>query len=134
MKRLLKPGFKFLGICFLLILWIAIPISYAQEGYVSPEDASGYVGEVKTVCGVVVGTKYAIKSRGQPTFLNLNRPYLHHIFTIVIWGSDRHKFEHPPEVYYKNKKVCVTGLITEYRGKPQIIIHAPDRITVKSDS
>jgi len=28
----------------------------------------------------------------------------------------------------------VTGLLTEYRGKPQIIIHAPDRITIKSDS
>ena len=73
-----------MAISLLLTVVILISISYAQEGYITAEDAVKYVGEVKTVCGVVVGTKYAIKSRGQPTFLNLNRPYPHHISTIVI--------------------------------------------------
>ena len=134
MKRLTRANCVSAAISLLLTFSLLISISYAQKEYISPEEAQNHIGEAKTVCGVVVGTKYAIKSRGQPTFLNLNRPYPHHIFTIVIWGSDRHKFEHRPEVYYKDKKVCVTGLITEYRGKPQIIIHAPDRITIKSDS
>lgn len=131
MKRLTRPNCVPAAISLLLILSILISISYAQKEYITPEEAQSYIGEVKTVCGVVAGTKYAIKSKGQPTFLNLGQPYPHHVFTIVIWGSDRHKFKHRPEVYYKNKKVCVTGLITEYRGEPQIIIHAPDRIAVE---
>lgn len=43
------------------------------------------------------------------------------IFTIVIWGSDRHKFN-SPERRYNNKKICATGTISSYRGIPQIVV------------
>jgi len=31
-----------------------------------------HVGETRTVCGNVVSTHYGVKSKGQPTFLNLD--------------------------------------------------------------
>jgi hypothetical protein len=50
------------------------------------------------------------------------------IFTVVIWGSDRNKFKNPPEVFFKEKRVCVTGQIDTYRGKPEIIVRDPSQV------
>ena len=126
-------GFIFYLIVIFLIFCLSslVLISHAQERYISPEEAHKYIGEIQTVCGTVASTKYAIRSRGQPTFLNLNRPYPNHIFTIVIWGADRYKFKNPPEIFLKGKTICVTGLITTYRGKPQIIVQDPSQINIR---
>ncbi len=102
-----------------------------KEDYIRPEDASKYVGEVITVCGYVVSTKYASKSKGQPTFLNLDKPYPDQIFIVVIWGNDRHLFNRPPEKKYKGKNICVTGQIIIYRGIPEIIVEDPSQIIIR---
>ncbi|MDA2918721.1 DNA-binding protein [Desulfobacterota bacterium AH_259_B03_O07] len=125
-KRL---NFQFFVIHFLLFFSFLCISSYAQN--ITPEDASNYVGETKTICGKVASSKYAVKSRGSPTFLNLNKPYPNHIFTVVIWGSDRHKFKNSPELFYKGENICVTGLINIYRGKPQIIVDKPSQIEIQ---
>lgn len=101
--------------------------SYAQ-GQLSPEEAQGHIGENQTVCGMVASTNFAASSKGQPTFLNLNRPYPNHIFTVVIWGQNRPRFKNPPEEFFDGKRICVTGEITTYRGKPQIEVQAPSQI------
>ena len=125
-----KPSFP---LFFLLTIFLLqASISFTQAETISPEQAHQFIGQIKTVCGTVVNTKYAIYSRGQPTFLNLNRPYPNHIFTAVIWGSERHKFKSPPETYYKGKRICVSGMITSYRSKPQIFIRDHSQIIVKS--
>jgi len=92
--------------------------------------AKDHVGETATVCGKGVSARYSDKSRGQPTFLNLDRPYPNHIFTIVIWGSDRSKFN-TPEDAYRDKQICVTGKFESYQGVPQIIARDPGQIQVK---
>lgn len=90
------------------------------EGITSAQ-ASGHVGERTTVCGKVVGANYASGSKGSPTFLNFDKPYPNHPFVVVIWGSDRSNFPSSPEKHYLNKRLCATGLIETYKGKPQII-------------
>jgi hypothetical protein len=59
-----------------------------------------------TVCGQVASATYAVRSRGRPTFLNLDRPYPRKIFTALIWGENRNKFSVPPEKLYNGKEVC----------------------------
>ena len=49
-------------------------------------------------------------------------------FTVVIWGQNRGNFPQPPESYYAGKSICVTGLIQEYEGIPQIEVTTPDDI------
>ncbi len=105
--------------------------SKTQKEYISPKEAHKYIGEVKTVRGMVVSSFCSFKSKGKPTFLNLDKPYPNHIFTVVIWGSDKDKFKNPPEDFYKGKTICVKGLIKEYRGKPQIVVSDPSQITIK---
>jgi hypothetical protein len=93
-------------------------------------EAKEHFGETATVCGPVVSTRYAESSKGQPTFLNLEKPYPNQIFTVVIWGSNRSKFK-TPEEGYKDKKICVTGKITAYDGLPEIIADDPKQIHVE---
>ena len=97
-------------------------------GSISPNVASNYIGEDKTVCGKVVSTYYARSSNGAPTFLNLNRPYPNQVFTIVIFEENRDNFRGKPEKIYNHKNICVTGTIDEYNGIPQIVVESDYQI------
>ena len=95
---------------------------------ITPEDAINHIGQEATVCGTVSGANYSSRSDGQPTYINLNRPYPNEIFTILIWGVDRNNFPGAPENYYKSKRICVSGKIEEYKGTPQIIVRSANQI------
>jgi DNA/RNA endonuclease YhcR with UshA esterase domain len=98
-----------------------------QADHITATEASSHVGQVATVCDTVVSPKYLSSSRSQPTFLNLDKPYPNQVFTVVIFGSDRRKFG-APEVKYRGKRICSTGLIKVYRGVPEIIATEPSQI------
>jgi len=57
--------FKFLLIMALLVGLVFIV--YAQET-ITPEDAAQYIGQQKTVCGMVASAHFVTKTKGQPTF------------------------------------------------------------------
>jgi len=105
----------------------APPISIADADRVSPADAINHVGHMVTVCGRVASAKYATSANRQPTFLNLDKPYPNHVFTAVIWGSDRAAFPYAPESL-ADHRICVTGTIQVYRGKAEIIVSGPNQI------
>ena len=105
---------------FVVVVLSTVSIALAQET-VSPEGAAEFIGQHKAVCGTAAGAHFAARSKGQPTFLNLDKPYPNQIFTVLIWGSDRSKFEKPPEMPYSGKEICVTGMIQSYQGRPEII-------------
>ena len=108
---------------------VASASCWAGEKRITASEASSYIGQSATVCGNVASTKYAYRSKGQPTFLNLDEPYPSQIFTALIWGSDRPAFG-SPETTYSGKSICVTGQIKNYRGKPEIIVRNPRQITL----
>ena len=116
----------------LCVIATAIPL-YAQtpkSRTLSAAEAKDHIGEPATVCGSVASTRYAASSRGRPTFLNLDKPYPNHIFTVVIWGQNRAKFGRP-EGEYRGKDICVSGKIGSYRGVPQIVASEPSQIKVQ---
>jgi DNA/RNA endonuclease YhcR with UshA esterase domain len=96
-------------------------------------EAKAHIGETNTVCGLVTGGRFLDSSKGKPTFLNFERPYPDHTFTVVIFESDRAKFENPPETWFDGKTVCVTGAVIEYRGKPEIVVHDPSQIVIQGE-
>jgi len=102
----------------------------AQTAPITAREAKDHIGETRTVCGKVLSTRYAPQSKGQPTFLNLDKPYPNPIFTILIWGENRSKFG-APESKYRDADVCVTGKISDYRGTPEIIATDPSQISQK---
>ena len=118
------------------IRWFALPIfvgffalpTLAQKKY-SASEAKEHFGETTTVCGEVVSTRYAASTKGEPTFLNLDKSYPNQIFTIVIWESNRRKFG-VPETDYKSNRICVSGKITAYAGLPEIVADDPKQIQI----
>lgn len=95
----------------------------------SAAEAADHVGERATVCGPVASTAYLPRVRGQPTFLNLGKPYPDQLFTVVIWDRYRPRFGEP-EKRYAGKEICVSGRIEEHEGTPQIEARAPAWIEV----
>ena len=113
----------------LSLILLASALCWAGGRTITASEASAYVGQTATVCGYVASAKYAYRSKGQPTFLNLDEPYPRQIFTALIWGNDRPAFG-APETTYSGKSICVTGRIKNYRGKPEIIVSSPSQIRV----
>jgi len=105
-------------------------ITAEEQATITPAQAAKYVGKYKTVCGQVASTYYAYKSKGKPTFINLDKPYPDQIFTVMVWGSDRKNFKFKPEDFYRDKKICVEGKIKDYKGVSEIIIKTPKEVTV----
>lgn len=98
-------------------------------GAIRAVEASARVGESATVCDFVASATH-LRSGRRPTFLNLGRPFPEHDLTVVIWGADRARFDAPPEDEYRNAWICVTGEITVYRGRPQILVRQPAAIRI----
>jgi endonuclease/exonuclease/phosphatase family metal-dependent hydrolase len=99
----------------------------ASPPRLEPDEAARHVGQTATVCGTVASTHFAEDSKGRPTFLNLGRPYPDQSFTVVIFGDDRAAFGEP-ERRYRGQRICVSGTIELYKGKPQIVAHTPHQI------
>lgn len=93
----------------------------------APADAASHVGEEATVCGVITGAKFSDHRNRQPTFLDFGPPHPDQEFTVLIWGADRAKFDYAPESL-RGEKICVTGTITEFKGKPEIKVSEPSQI------
>jgi DNA/RNA endonuclease YhcR with UshA esterase domain len=113
----------------MLVLTLAVSVAQAQKTLTAAE-AKDHIGEKATVCGNVVSTRYATRSRGNPTFINLDKPYPDQVFTVLIWGSDRPKFGEPEQAY-QHKRICVTGKISDYKGVPEIVANEPSQIRVQ---
>jgi hypothetical protein len=108
----------------------AVLAAHSKTKRITASEAKDHIGERATVCGQVATTRYADRTKGQPTFLNLDAAYPNQLFTIVIWRSDRAKFGEP-EKRYRHTRVCATGMIKSYRGIPEIDAHDPSDIEIQ---
>jgi len=118
---------RILSVC---LLWLCATETAGAADRISAQQAAAHVGETLTVCGLVASTNYAVRSKGQPTYLNLERPYPNQAFTVLIWGTERRKFGEPENALL-GKRICATGTIKAYRGKPEIVATEPTQIAVQ---
>jgi hypothetical protein len=93
-----------------------------------PEDAASHIGEKATVCGVVASAKYEADAQSQPTLLDLGKPSPNAIFTAVVYADNRPKFG-TPEASLLGRRICVTGQISDYQGKAEIVLTDPSQLT-----
>ncbi len=63
-----------------------------------------------------------------PTYLDMGGHYPDAPLRIIIWGEIRKQFENPPEELYNDARVCLTGTIRMYKGKPQITLRSKNQI------
>ena len=116
---------------------IALSILFAANAILAadaldPADAASHVGEEATVCGKVTGAKFSDHRKRKPTFIDFGPPHPNQLFTVLIWGEHRDKFDYVPESLL-GKTICVSGTITEYKGKAEIKVTDPAQIEVVGD-
>jgi endonuclease G len=85
-------------------------------------------GESITVCGTVVSTKV---TRNGHVFLNLDKQFPNHIFTVTIWKDDLSNFSYDPAAELMGKKVFVTGKVSDFSGIPSMNIQKDKAIKVE---
>lgn len=105
-------------------LLFSVSTLYAQK--ITAEQAKSHEGENETVCGTVTSGHFAASSRGKPTFINLDVAYPRQIFTILIWDED---LGHVGKIQPIGSRLCVTGLITDYRGEPEIVVRSAGQLS-----
>ena len=112
-----------------LILLIAFVSAKAfSQKSIDIKDAAKHIGDSVTVCSKVFTTRYL--DQAGITFLNVGGAYPDNLLTIVIKGEDRKKFKDAPEDAFKDKNICVTGTIIDYKGKPEIAVTDPAQIKI----
>ncbi|GGH07128.1 MULTISPECIES: hypothetical protein [Pedobacter] len=101
---------------------------YAKsQTLVLAKDAAKYVGKNVTICDSV----YSTKGLEKLTLINLGGAYPKELITVVINKQDESKFPSEPYSMFLGNKICVTGIVTEFKGKQQIVVTDPKQIVVK---
>jgi DNA/RNA endonuclease YhcR with UshA esterase domain len=98
----------------------------AQTRTIGPADAKTHIGQTVTVEGPV-GNVYT--ARSGMTFINIGGRYPDNAFTAVIFTDDTSKF--PDVRSLDGKTVDITGAVSLYRGKPEIILKTADQVKTK---
>ena len=117
------PIYRATILCFLIVASTA----YAQQKLTAAE-AAKHEGERATVCGSAASVHTAMLSRGEPTFINLDKPYPNEVFSAPVWGDDRSQVGALPK---NGDHVCVTGKISDYKGTPEIVVRDAKSLAIK---
>lgn len=107
------------------LICVALAVAQAPPNY-APEEAAKHVGETATVTGKVDGFHQSGKGN---IFLNMGGKYPNQAFTAFIPSASAAQFSNPQQ--YEGRTVAVSGKITLYHGKPEIIVTSPAQISVK---
>src|SRR5579863_3107716 len=89
-------------------------------------DAKGHVGQTVTIEGPV-GNVYT--ARSGMTFIDIGGRYPDNAFAAVIFSDDSGKF---PDIKALNGKIVdITGAVSLFRGKPEIVLKTADQVKAK---
>jgi hypothetical protein len=119
-NSVIKPSLLFI---FFLITTITLK---AQTPTISIKDAPNYINQTVTVCDSVYGTK----ALDNITFLNFGGNFPKAPLTIVIFKANRSKFPQEPALLFDKKRICITGKITEYKGKLQVVLNEVGQVKI----
>jgi len=103
----------------------ALAIAQAPPNYTAAE-AAKHVGETATVTDRVDGVHQSGKGN---IFLNMGGKYPNQAFTAFIPSGSAAQFSNPQQ--YEGRTVAVSGKITLYHGKPEIIVTSPSQISAQ---
>lgn len=107
-----------LAACVAVLLWLAT--GPAAAAMISDSQAVSHVGQTATVQGTV--SNVHVSGKGT-VFINFGDAYPDQDFTAVIFASSAATFGDVNR--YAGHKLAVTGPITMWKGKPEMILRTP---------
>jgi DNA/RNA endonuclease YhcR with UshA esterase domain len=109
---------------FTLFAVMSAALVIAQSSNYIPQEAPKHVGETATITGTVDGVHQSGKGN---IFLNMGGKYPNQAFTAFIPSASAGQFSNPQQ--YEGRIVAVSGKISLYKGKPEIIVTSPSQIS-----
>jgi hypothetical protein len=107
----------------------SISMPYSSK-IISPDSSECYAGKNVTVCGLIYGYYLNPKINESPAFLDMGATYPNSTFTVLIGDSDAQKFDYDLK-YLVDRDVCVTGVVSVYNNKPEMLVADPAQIAIK---
>jgi micrococcal nuclease len=116
--------------------WLAaatafMSVAASAQKEISIDSLSQHVGDSVMVCTKIYGGIFLDRNKDSITLLNAGGGYPNAPLTILIKVSARQQFKNPPEVFYKDKEVCITGKIILFKEKPEIIVYDEKQVVLK---
>ena len=102
-----------------------------QLGTISAYDALYHIGEVRRIYGQVFETWYSPETLEY--YLYFGAPFPYHDFSVIIPRRLAKRFSYSPLRFFHHKHICVTGLLTLYDNKPEIVIKKRNQINLYYD-
>ena len=112
------------------LFFLFIIVAVTAQTHIKLEDVSKHIGDSVTVCGKVAGMRYFENSNNKPTLVNIGAKHPDQLLTVVIWENARALFTTKVEDL-TDKEICITGRISLYKEKLQIVIEKPEQIVVQ---
>ena len=84
------------------------------------------IGEVRNVYGRVHEVYYSWSTDEYYLYFGGNYPY--HDFTVIIPGRQARRFNNHPEMFFEGRYIWVTGLLSTFEGRPELIVKRTHQI------
>lgn len=103
----------------LIPAFVLFALSCSAQKKIAAKDASKHSGETLMICDKVYATE-PVKGENL-TLLYLGSETGQYL-TALVKGPENAKFRWHPERDFKGRKVCLSGKIVDYKGKPAIYV------------
>lgn len=103
------------------------PVGYRIQT-ISAYDALFYHGEVMNVYGKVYEVFYSRQTDEYVLYFGAYYPY--HDLSVVVPGWIARRMSRRPEVFFERRYVVVTGLITSFEDKPEIVVRNTGQLRI----
>lgn len=103
------------------------PIGY-RINTVSAYDAGSYIGEIARIYGRVNSTWYSRKTNEY--YLYFGGPYPYQDFSLIIPGNIARRYNRRPELFFTNRYITVTGLVSNWEGRPEILVRKRTQLEI----
>lgn len=89
-------------------------------------NAYHYIGDVRNVYGRVHEVYYSWTTDEYHLYFGGGYPY--HDFTVIIPGRQARRYDRYPEMYFEGRYMWVTGLLSTFEGRPELIVRRRSQI------
>lgn len=113
------------AIVIIALVFLGFKIAYTKDNSISYTEAPKHVGQQVTVKGKIVSTTY----RDGTDFLDYCADYTNCPLALVVLDKNTSKFGDVSK--YSGNNVRVTGTVSTYRGRTEILLSNPGQIKLE---
>ena len=101
-------------------------ITATYKNGIDVSEAANNIGKNVTVCSRIV----SIRATSTITQISLEEKFPNCPLTIIVFAKSYPNFKTSLETLLKGKNICIKGVITEYKGKAQIVVEESQQIII----